>query len=125
MVRNLDKEYVDINIIYKQQKEYRKTDEGKEALRRANKKYRNANLPIRFELSDTLSGFEDDRNILIKLDGNWMIPEYDPETFICQTQPIKSLEVGEHHLAIVVTDRMGNKSEKYLKFWIRAKSKKR
>ncbi len=89
------------------------------------KKYRNANMPIRFELSDTLSGFEDDRNILIKLDGNWMIPEYDPETFICQTAPIKSLEPGEHHLAIVVTDRMGNKSEKYLKFWIRAKSKKR
>ncbi|MCH9024859.1 MAG: hypothetical protein IH931_05945, partial [candidate division Zixibacteria bacterium] len=92
---------------------------------RANKKYRNANMPIRFELSDTLSGFEDDRNILIKLDGNWMIPEYDPETFICQTAPIKSLEPGEHHLAIIVTDRMGNKSEKYLKFWIRAKSKKR
>ena len=92
---------------------------------RANKKYRNANLPIRFELSDTLSGFEDDRNILIKLDGDWMIPEYDPETFICQTAPIKSLEPGEHHLAIVVTDRVGNKVEKYLKFWIRAKSKKR
>ena len=92
---------------------------------RANKKYRNANLPIRFELSDTLSGFEDDRNILIKLDGNWMIPEYDPETFICKTEPIKSLAAGEHHLAIVVTDRMGNKTEKYLKFWIRAKSKKR
>ena len=92
---------------------------------RANKRYRNANLPIRFELSDTLSGFEDDRNILIKLDGNWKIPEYDPETFICQTQPIKSLEPGEHHLAIVVTDKMGNKVEKYLKFWIRAKSKNR
>jgi len=92
---------------------------------RANKKYRNADMPIRFELSDTLSGFEDDRNILIKLDGDWMIPEYDPETFICQTAPIKSLELGEHHLAIVVTDRVGNKSEKYLKFWIRAKSNKR
>ena len=92
---------------------------------RANKKYRNANMPIRFELSDTLSGFEDDRNILIKLDGDWMIPEYDPETFICQTAPIKSLEAGEHNLAIVVTDRVGNKVEKYLKFWIRAKSKKR
>jgi len=92
---------------------------------RANKKYRNANIPIRFELSDTLSGFEDDRNILIKLDGDWMIPEYDPETFICQTAPIKSLEPGEHHLAIIVTDRMGNKVEKYLKFWIRPKSQKR
>ncbi len=92
---------------------------------KANKKYRNAGMPIRFELSDTLSGFEDDRNILIKLDGDWMIPEYDPETFICQTAPIKSLEPGEHHLAIVVTDRVGNKVEKYLKFWIRAKSQKR
>lgn len=35
MTRNLDKEYVSINTIYDQQKEYRATPEGKLALRRA------------------------------------------------------------------------------------------
>ena len=42
MARNLDKEYIDVSTIYKQQKEYRKTDEGKEALKRANKRYRDS-----------------------------------------------------------------------------------
>ena len=42
MVRNLDKEYIDTRLIYKQQKKYRKTNEGKKALRKANKKYRDS-----------------------------------------------------------------------------------
>jgi len=45
MVRNLNEEYRNVRSIYKQQKEYRKTDDGKEALRKANKKYRD-NLRI-------------------------------------------------------------------------------
>lgn len=35
MVKNLDKEYISINTIYEQQKEYRATQKGKLALRRA------------------------------------------------------------------------------------------
>ena len=38
MVKNLDKEYTSVNTIYEQQKEYRKTPEGKLALKRANEK---------------------------------------------------------------------------------------
>ena len=38
MVSNLDKEYTSVNTIYEQQKEYRKTPEGKLALKRANEK---------------------------------------------------------------------------------------
>jgi len=38
MVENLDKEYTSVNTIYEQQKEYRKTPEGKLALKRANEK---------------------------------------------------------------------------------------
>lgn len=34
-MRNLDHEYISVNTIYEQQKEYRKTPEGKLALRRA------------------------------------------------------------------------------------------
>lgn len=37
-MRNLDKEYKSINTIYEQQKEYRKTPEGKLALKRAKEK---------------------------------------------------------------------------------------
>jgi len=86
---------------------------------RPNQFYFDPELPIRFGLSDSLSSFEDDRSIVIKLDGQWVIPEYDPETCICTTSPNESLEAGEHHLAIEVSDRAGNKSEKYLKFKIR------
>ena len=38
MVGNLDKEYTSVNTIYEQQKEYRKTPEGKLAIKRANEK---------------------------------------------------------------------------------------
>ena len=38
MVSNLDKEYMSTNTIYEQQKEYRKTPEGKLAIKRANEK---------------------------------------------------------------------------------------
>lgn len=37
-MRNLDEEYITKQIIYSQQKEYRKTDAGKRALRRAKEK---------------------------------------------------------------------------------------
>ncbi len=74
---------------------------------------------IEFRLSDTLSGIADDRSIDIRIDRKWMIPEYDPQTEICKTQPIEPLDPGEHHLAIIVIDRAGNKAEKYLIFNVR------
>lgn len=69
-----------------------------------------------FVLKDNLSGFEDDRNIVIKLDSQWMIPEYDPESGICQTQSLDSLAAGEHLLSIEVKDRAGNEAQRYVKF---------
>lgn len=86
---------------------------------RPNQQYADSLLTIRFALADSLSAFEDDRSIVIELDGKWVIPEYDPETNICITQPNEPLANGEHHLAIEAIDRAGNKSEKYLKFKIR------
>lgn len=38
MVRDLDKEYKDVNVIYQRQKKYRTTDLGKQAIRRANER---------------------------------------------------------------------------------------
>ncbi len=85
--------------------------------------YFNPQLSIDFLLSDNLAGFEDDRNILIELDGNWMIPEYDPEIEVCKTKPIEPLTDGRHDLNIMVTDKAGNKTEKKLHFFVKAQKK--
>jgi hypothetical protein len=83
---------------------------------------------IEFRLIDSLSGFLDDRNIDIRIDKKWMIPEYDPESKWCRTQPVEPLEDGEHHLAIVVTDQSGRRTEQYVLFYVkdseRAKSRR-
>ncbi len=78
-------------------------------------------MTISFVLKDTLSGIKDDRNITIKLDGKWLIPEYDPVTGICETTPNEPLANGSHHLGIIVTDQAGNTTEQYLNFTMRAK----
>jgi len=39
-MRNINDEYETKRVIYQRQKEYRKTDEGKEALYKANRRYR-------------------------------------------------------------------------------------
>lgn len=88
------------------------------------KTYYQRNPTIKFLLEDTLSGIEDDRSILIKLDGNWMIPEYDPESRVCFTEPMERLSLGKHHLSIEVTDRAGNKAEQYLSFFVREQKKR-
>lgn len=80
--------------------------------------------PIRFLLSDTLSGIEDDLDITVKLDGKWMITEYDPETLRCISIPLDTLSKGKHHLGIIVEDAVGNMSEQYLNFYINMKHPK-
>jgi hypothetical protein len=71
---------------------------------------------ITFRISDTLAGIEDDRFIVIHLNEQLLIPEYDPETEICRAQPYEALAPGEYRLAITVSDRAGNKTELYTGF---------
>jgi hypothetical protein len=78
---------------------------------------------ITMKITDNLAGFTDDTNFLIKLDGEWMIPDYDAETGIMTIIPKSGLKDGEHHLSIEVTDRLGHKGEKYLRFNIAASAK--
>jgi hypothetical protein len=73
---------------------------------------------ITFKVTDNLSGIEDDRSIEVRFDGEWMIPEFDPETGICKTQRLRNVGKGEHHIGIIVTDRAGNKGEQYVTFTI-------
>ncbi|MBD3403391.1 peptidoglycan DD-metalloendopeptidase family protein [candidate division GN15 bacterium] len=90
---------------------------------RAGMTYYNPRPLIKFSLADNLSGIEDDRAIDIRLNGEWLIPEYDPESEECKTRPLERLEDGNHHLAIKVTDRAGNTAEQYLQFYVRDKSR--
>lgn len=73
---------------------------------------------VSFVIEDTLSGIGDDRDILIKLDGEWLIPEYDPETKKVLSRPLEPISKGRHHLAIEITDRAGKKTEQYLQFTV-------
>jgi hypothetical protein len=66
------------------------------------------NPPIRCELTDGLAQIENDENIEIRLDGRWLIPEYDPETDILKTKSDRPLKKGRHNLVFKVSDRTGN-----------------
>lgn len=81
--------------------------------------YRVSRPSIEFKIDDTLAGIEDDRNILIRLDGEWLIPEFDPESGQVTAQPHWDLADGEHHLGIEITDRAGNAGEQYLRFIVK------
>ena len=81
--------------------------------------YRNVTPTISFLLSDDLSGIKDDQSIVVKLNGDWMIPEYDPESEQFFTKVLTPLEVGKHHLGIEITDKAGNKFEQYLNFFVK------
>jgi hypothetical protein len=67
---------------------------------------------------DDLSGIGSDQDILITIDGEWMIPEYDPETNVLFTRPTSPLSYGKHELLISVKDRCGNRSEVRRNFFV-------
>lgn len=86
--------------------------------------YQSRRPAVNFIIEDTLSGIGDDEDIVIKVDGKWLIPEYDPETHQCISRPLQPLSAGRHHLGIMVTDRAGNLSEQYLNFYVKESRKK-
>ncbi|MDP2960615.1 MAG: M23 family metallopeptidase [candidate division Zixibacteria bacterium] len=106
-VRNLstyalleDKTPPDIKIVYPKQKQVIKGEE----------------LIISAWVRDELSGIGSDLDIKVFLDGEWLIPEYDPEKFILISRPFKTLLPGWHKLVIKAKDRMGNEKEVKSKF---------
>ncbi|MFH2056261.1 MAG: M23 family metallopeptidase, partial [bacterium] len=60
---------------------------------------------IKAKLKDTLSGIED---ITLRLDGQWLIAEYDPESGWVRATPHFNLSLGKHRLDIIVRDKLGN-----------------
>jgi hypothetical protein len=81
--------------------------------------YQSRQPAVNFVIEDTLSGIGTDEDIVIKIDGKWLIPEYDPETGQCRAKPLEPLSPGRHHLGIRVTDRAGNLTEQYLNFYVK------
>lgn len=71
---------------------------------------------IRCVIDDELSGFENDLNFNITIDGKWMVPEFDPERKRLVCKPHWKLSKGSHQLVIEATDRCGNKSRVSRKF---------
>jgi len=88
-------------------------------------RYQNPQPAINFILKDTISGIEDDRSIRIEVDGQWLIPEYDPESGWVRSIPLDPLEPGRHHLGIMVTDRAGNLNEQYMNFTVKQSNKRK
>jgi len=85
------------------------------------KTYFTSKPKISFIIKDDLSWIEDDRNFLVTLDNEWLIPEYDTEQKLFQTKPNYPLDNGDHILKIQVTDRAGNKFEQTVEFYINEK----
>ncbi len=67
-------------------------------------------------VKDNLSGIGSDLDIKVFLDGEWIIPEYDPEKFVLISKPLKTLSPGWHKLIIKAKDRMENEKKVKSKF---------
>lgn len=73
---------------------------------------------VEFTLTDSLSGIPDDRNIEVRMNKQWCLVEWDPETGKATATPRGPLSPGDCHVGVVATDRAGNKAEQYLIFQI-------
>ncbi len=85
--------------------------------------YTNNKIKFTFYVDDPLSGIADDQAFIVKIDREWLIPEYDPESKHFIAIPEKPLTHGKHYLAIEVFDQVGNKFEQYLNFFVKLSRK--
>ncbi|MEJ2053515.1 MAG: M23 family metallopeptidase [Calditrichaceae bacterium] len=65
---------------------------------------------IRFTAKDEQSGIGVDTNLLIRVDGQFVLPEWDPERDIITGRPHWPVNPGMHEIAITVSDMAGNQS---------------
>jgi hypothetical protein len=66
---------------------------------------------VRCHVQDDLSGIRDDRSFDIRINGQWLLPEYDLERGTLVAELNSPLKPGKCSLSIVVVDRAGNKTE--------------
>jgi len=85
--------------------------------------YTNLQPTVRCEIEDELSGFEDDRNFDIRINGVWMLPQYDFQTGKMIAMLEKPLPPGKATLTLSAIDRAGNKSERKVEFVVEKSGK--
>jgi len=71
------------------------------------------------EVNDSTSGFESEQSIELRLDGQLLIAEYDPERDVVQYKPKKDLLPGIHKLTVRAEDRCGNVARREAEFTVR------
>jgi hypothetical protein len=71
----------------------------------------NLSPKVTCQVLDNLSGIQDDLSFDIRINGRWLVPEYDFERGTLVAELDSPLEPGKCSLSIVVVDRAGNKTE--------------
>jgi hypothetical protein len=74
---------------------------------------------IAVDVRDSTSGFESEESIELRLDGQKLIAEYDPEREVMQYRPKKDLTPGLHKLTARAEDRCGNAARREVEFTVR------
>jgi hypothetical protein len=74
-------------------------------------KMKNRKPKITALVKDDLSGTGEDDDMEIRIDGQWLISEYDVDHQILSARPMSALAAGEHTLVIRARDRAGNEAE--------------
>lgn len=74
-------------------------------------------------IKDDLSGLKNSALFDVRLDGRWLIPEYDAEDEEFAVRPHWRLAPGEHELVFNVSDVAGNRTQRSVKFRVQAKKK--
>jgi len=75
-------------------------------------------LTVKARVRDRLSGIPNERFIVITLDGEKTISEYDPERYSVTYKPEEPLQPGEHFVEVWAKDNCGNESSERIIFTI-------
>ena len=77
------------------------------------------NPRVEFTVTDMFSGIGSEENISLLVDGEFVLPEWDPEDELVIARIDKSLARGNHTLSITVRDQSGNTTRKAIIFTIK------
>ena len=73
---------------------------------------------IKIYLKDTLSGIEDENHFSLSIDGEYVLPEWDPEEDFIIGMLENKLSSGNHIFTVSVQDRAGNTTRQAVYFKI-------
>lgn len=73
---------------------------------------------IKIVVKDDLSGIGDEEHIVLKLDGQKLIAEYDPEKEMVFYEVRVPLSLGQHRIWVWAKDRSNNITQKTFIFWV-------